>query len=58
MQAVNFGDCALILDLEVAGISADDVVAAESYITLMTSATLMDENSFANPVKVQKVSHI
>ncbi|KAG0576183.1 hypothetical protein M758_5G063200 [Ceratodon purpureus] len=52
VKAVNFGDCALNLELEVSGISANDVVAAESYITLMTSEALMDENSFTNPLKV------
>ena len=54
MQAVNFGDGDLNLDVEVLGISAENVVAAESYITLMTSAELIDENSFANQTKVQK----
>jgi hypothetical protein len=52
MQAVNFGNSALNLDLEASGISAYNVVAAESYITLMTSEALMDENSFMFPVKV------
>jgi hypothetical protein len=52
LQAVNFGNVALNVDLSVAGISANNVVVDESYITLMTSAALMDENSFMNPKKV------
>jgi len=55
MQAVNFGSSALNLNLAVSGISARNVVVAESYITVMTSGALMDENSFTSPVKVRLV---
>jgi alpha-N-arabinofuranosidase len=52
MQAVNFGNTTLNLSLAVSGISASSVIAGESYVMVMTSAGLMDENSFTNPVKV------
>jgi alpha-N-arabinofuranosidase len=52
VKAVNFGVGALTLDLSILGISSNNVVVDESYITIMTSIALMDENSFMNPKKV------
>ncbi|XP_024377237.1 alpha-L-arabinofuranosidase 1 isoform X2 [Physcomitrium patens] len=52
VKAVNFGSSALNLSIAVSGISANNVVAADSHITVMTSGAVMDENSFTNPKKV------
>lgn len=52
VKAVNYGSNPLNLNLEVSGVSANRFNATESYIMLLTSAGLMDENSFTNPAKV------
>lgn len=54
---MNFGVGALTLDLSILGISSNNVVD-ESYITIMTSIALMDENSFINPKKVYYSLHV
>lgn len=52
VKAVNFGSSALNLDVSILGISSNNIDIEKSYVTLLTSSVLMDENSFTNPKKV------
>lgn len=53
IKAVNYGGTALNLQLVITNMpSSDKIQALDSSMTVLTSANLMDENSFSHPTKV------
>lgn len=53
LQIVNFGPDAMSLTISATGVQGS-INALGSTVTVLTSGSVMDENSFANP---NKVSH-
>ncbi|KAE8697752.1 Alpha-L-arabinofuranosidase 1 [Hibiscus syriacus] len=55
IKAVNFGSNSVNLQISVGGLDPNSVKLSGSTMTILTSANLMDENSFKEPKKVAPV---
>lgn len=54
-QVVNFGSNIVNFKISVNGLEKNSIQISGSTKTVLTSANLMDENSFSEPMKVSEV---